>query len=376
MPFACPACGAPLVFEGEHEALACGQCGYTGHSAEEPRLTPAAERMSTEALERGATSWGAERLTLSCGSCGADLSLDPAEIATRCPFCASPQVRPEKQAGGLRPNGLGTFRVDMEEARGRARAWLAGGWMFPAALKEVGLERFTGLYLPYWSFSASARAPWTAEVGHEQVEGTGRSTRRTLEWSARRGVVDAQWTHLLIPATRLLPPTLLARIEPFDPDDVRPYSPEQLVGWQAHGFDVPLATAWGRANERMRDLCENKARARLASVHVRNFQLRMFLAEEKWTYVLLPVWVSAFVWEGRAWQVLVNGHTGVVDGHRPVVWLRVYAAMIGCLLPAFFALPVVPIAFTFLVLGGAAAVWILRRARRAQGPDPAPDAVR
>ena len=34
-------------------------------------------------------------------------------------------------------------------------------------------------------------------------------------------------------------------------------------------------------------------------------------------HVLLPVWLAAYRYRGRAYRFVVNGRTGAVDGERP-----------------------------------------------------------
>ncbi len=54
---------------------------------------------------------------------------------------------------------------------------------------------------------------------------------------------------------------------------------------------------------------------------------------ETWRYVLLPVYLSAYKYKGRTFQVMVNGQTGAVAGQKPVVWGKVWLAIALFLAP-------------------------------------------
>ncbi len=44
---------------------------------------------------------------------------------------------------------------------------------------------------------------------------------------------------------------------------------------------------------------------------------------ESWRYILLPVYVAAYSYLDKTYQVMVNGQTGTIAGQRPVDWTRV-----------------------------------------------------
>jgi hypothetical protein len=61
------------------------------------------------------------------------------------------------------------------------------------------------------------------------------------------------------------------------------------------------------------------------------------LSDEAWRYALLPVWVTAYKFEGKTWQIMVDGASGVVHGQKPVVWARVWLAIAAMVAPGLCA---------------------------------------
>jgi hypothetical protein len=82
-------------------------------------------------------------------------------------------------------------------------------------------------------------------------------------------------------------------------------------------------------NESTREAC----RGQISSSHVRNFSMLADFAEETWRYILLPVYAVAYGFDGKTYQVLVNGQSGVVAGQKPVEWWKVWLAIAGLLTP-------------------------------------------
>ncbi len=51
--------------------------------------------------------------------------------------------------------------------------------------------------------------------------------------------------------------------------------------------------------------------------------------EVTFKHILLPVWLAAFRYRGKPYQVLINGQTGEVEGERPYSWLKITLAVLS-----------------------------------------------
>jgi hypothetical protein len=56
-------------------------------------------------------------------------------------------------------------------------------------------------------------------------------------------------------------------------------------------------------------------------------------SDETWRYILLPVYLAPYRFDGKAFQLMVNGQTGEVVGQKPVQWLKVWLAVAALLAP-------------------------------------------
>jgi hypothetical protein len=173
---------------------------------------------------------------------------------------------------------------------------------------------------------------------------------------------------------------ILRKVIPFDLEALVEYDPGYLAGWQAKAYDVQLQDAWERAKEQIRERSKRACYADTGSSHVRNFRMAADFGDERWRYILLPVYLASYPFEGRTFQVMVNGQTGQVAGQKPVAWVRVWLAiaamlspgaclgLLGLLTLALGGVGVVGLVlgFILLVAGLVGAVVVFRKARESE----------
>ncbi len=390
--FTCPQCGATTRFDVRAGGVACAYCGYVA--------TPQAEKVGRQASEHEFTlttllkaeqGWGLPRRELHCESCGADLAVTEGAISTTCAFCGSNKVNVRAaEAEQLRPRFLAPFTIQPDTVRARVRDWLGQGWIHPRQLSHsASLARLPGIYLPFWTFDAVITSVWQAEVGYPKKERYYSSsakawrTRTRIEWKWEEGQVVTDIDDLLMSGSSHLSRTILERIYPFSLHELVAYSPDYLAGWQAQAYDITLPDAWETGKTAMRQYARDDCyRAiHMRSSHVRNFRMTADFADEVWRYILLPVYLSSYTYEGQVYQVMVNGQTGVVAGQKPVDWRKIWLVIAAFLLPGILLIVadlgaalvrgvqasiIFPLGVMLLVLGIVFAVGLYQRAVAAE----------
>ena len=338
--FKCRHCGGTIAYSATERQLTCPYCGRTQEIAAEEVGRAAAEfEFTLSAMERAQYGWGEERRELVCESCGAAVAVAPDALTSTCAFCGSNRVLARDVAGDvLRPTALIPFAVDKERLQAQVTGWLGQGWMHPPELRTVrALRELAGVYLPFWTFDAHIRADWRAEVGTVRTEryraGGEWKTRTVIDWHWRSGRVHLPINDHLLAGTAHVSRVLMGKTAPFDLHGLVEYDASYLAGWQAKAYDVQLQEAWEIAKEEMRERAKRACYADTGSSHVRNFQMTADFADERWRYVLLPVYLASYRFGDRTFQVMVNGQTGNVAGQKPVAWLRVWLVIAAMLSP-------------------------------------------
>ena len=384
LDFKCPNCGATTAYSVAADGLRCEYCGYYEPPQHEIVGKGAQEfEFKVETLEQAqqARGWGEARKVLQCQDCNAHTTLPVTSLTYTCPFCGSNKVIQQEAAqDALRPRFLIPFQITAEGCRPIAHEWLGSSWMTPGDLKRLAsVADFIPIYLPFWTFDAVASADWRAQVGHTKTvsyhSGGKRKTRTVTVWRWESGHARRTFDDLPVPGTRRISNLLLNRIKAYELRALVSYDPKYLAGMAAQAYDVELDAAWNVARGEMREETRSDCRGQASTSRIRNFSMTLDFSAESWRYVLLPVYIAVYRYGDAAYQVMLNGQTGVIAGQRPVDWTKVWLA-IGALLTPGLLLGIIGlitavlgvgvvvgvVGFVLLVIGAIIAFFIFRKA--------------
>jgi hypothetical protein len=353
--FPCAACGAQAEWNPAKQRLVCPFCGTeapyeadkdTGR-IKEIDLVAALRELPAE--QRG---WQADRRSVQCQSCRAVMVYDPARVGQNCEFCGSPALVDYKEIKDpIRPQSLLPFKATRTQVHERMRAWYAGRWFAPNALKRRALvDQIKGLYIPYWTFDAQVHCPWTADAGYyyyvqeEYRDNQGRRQVRQVRkvrWEPASGAIDHFFDDEPVPGTRGIDHGLLKEVEPFPTGELLPYDTSYLSGYVVEHYQVVLIDAVKQSRESMHAQLEALCAREVPGDTQRNLRIYPKYSAETFKHVLVPVWLLTYTFGSKAWQVVANGYTGEIAGRYPKSpWKiagAVLLAVIVVLIVAFFA---------------------------------------
>jgi DNA-directed RNA polymerase subunit RPC12/RpoP len=329
----CPACGAEAHWNPGKDALVCPYCGTTSPATLQQRgAGPAIVEHDLVAALRGipdaARGWQAAKTQVRCQSCQAISVLDAERVGARCEFCGSAALVPYEQVkDAFRPESLLPLRVSEPLARERMRAWYASRWFAPSRFaRKAATDTVRGVYLPYWTFDAKVDADWTAESGTYYWVDEGGKRERRIRWRSASGHLVHAFDDDLVAASRGVDPALLRGIEPFPTGELVPFDPGYLAGWVVERYQIDLVAAARRSHRQMDAALRALCAAAVPGDTQRNLSVRAVYRDLTFKHILAPVWLVAYAWRGRSYQVVVNGVTGKVAGSRP--WSLVKIALV------------------------------------------------
>ena len=321
--FRCPGCSAELEYDPQAASLKCPYCGTI---AEIPKsgLASVVEHPFEEHNDPSTfrkVSETAQQIT--CQGCGATVEFEPPKTAGACSFCASPLVAQAKDADPLlAPDGLLPFAVPKDKATQSVKQWLSSRWFAPNALKTLAKpEGIHGVYLPFWTFDSRTYSQYQGERGtyyyEERREGNQTRRVRMTRWSPASGDLELAFDDVLIPATRAVNATRLSQLEPWGLEEVTPYEQAYLSGFEAQQYQVPLTEGLEASKHQMEAEIRGAIQRQIGGDEQRIHRLQTQYNNVTFKHLLLPVWLGAYRFQGKVFQVAVNARTAEVQGERP-----------------------------------------------------------
>ena len=340
--FHCPACGAEAQWNPSKHALICPFCGTESPVQLSTREanTEIAEHDLLEAL-RGVGAirgWRADKASARCQSCQAISVFDATTVGRRCDFCGSTQLVPYEQTqDAFTPESLVPLKLSEAQARDTIRGWYRRVWFAPNALRSKALtDTAKGVYLPYWTFDASAHAAWTAESGtYYYTREDGKQVRR-VRWTPASGELSHVFDDALVSASTGVKQGLLSRVEPFPTTALVPYDPGYLAGWTVERYQVDLSAAAVRARQQMEATLRQLCSSAVPGDTQRNLNVRATFTNQRFKHILVPVWLMTYTLGATSYQVVVNGATGQVAGTHPWSWVKI--ALLALVIATVFLL--------------------------------------
>ena len=347
LAFPCSSCGARVEYAPGTSALRCPYCRH-----EQP--VPRSDRVITEgsfaawaSLPPKPTAHVAPHV-LQCRTCGAQTESE--DLSDRCPFCGAPIVAEVSLSAQVAPEALVPFDVDQRAAVQAIAAWTSSRWFAPNRLKKVtGAESLKGTYLPHWTFDAHTETDYDGARGEYYyvtetytVTVDGREEQRTRQvrhtrWYDASGHVARHFDDVLVAGTTHVSGERLEQLSPWALERAVPYQPEYLAGYRTLRYDVEPDGGLQQAKAVMEQVVEQDCRHDIGGDEQRVHAMDVQYLDVMFKLVLLPVWMAAYLYGGRTYQVMVNAHTGQVVGERPYSKVKIALAVLAGLVVAAVA---------------------------------------
>jgi uncharacterized protein (DUF427 family) len=343
---ACPACGAQAEWNPSKQKLVCPYCGTespytidreTGKAVENDLVTALRELRDED---RG---WQTETRSVQCQSCKAVMVFDAARVGQNCQFCGSPAlVAYTEIKAPVRPESLLPFKVPADRVRDDMRRWWRSKWLAPGRLATSSLvDTIKSLYIPYWTFDTNVVCPWEAEAGHyyyvsvPQRDAQGRTVmrqERRVRWEPASGQIEHFFDDEPVPGTHGIDLNLLRQVEPFPTQDLVPYDTAFLSGHVVEHYQVVLFDAAGASKDQMHAKLQQMCAAQIPGDTYRNLQIHPTYSNQTFKHILVPVWLLAYDYGRRKFQVVVNGYTGAIAGEYPYSMWKIFFLTVAILI--------------------------------------------
>ncbi|MFX0556238.1 DNA helicase PriA [Maribacter sp. CXY002] len=335
---ACANCGAELKFKPGSHQLVCEYCGYeefieqSKSSFEELELAHYLKVVGENAYTETIT-------LLHCKNCGANQHVEENFKSLGCVYCGEPLIREDEEVEGwIVPGALVPFQLDTNKARSVFKHWVKKLWFAPNKLKRAALdpEGIHGLYVPFWTFDAKLFASYQGQRGDYYFEtqtynsNKGKRTRqvRKTRWSYASGDVSGFVDDILINASKKKRRDIPSEISYWNLKDLVGFNTKYLSGFVTEKYTISLKDGHHASFQEAKNIAYNWIRRDIGGDTQRVANADIKLTDETFKHILLPVYLSAYRYNGREYSLYINGQTGVISGKRPYSFWKIFFLVI------------------------------------------------
>lgn len=326
--YECPNCAANLRFDIPSQKLKCESCGTF--------MNPYDFQKDQDGLETVMGEDEYEVTVFACPQCGGELVSSDITAATFCSFCGGSTILDSRISRKKRPKLIIPFQKTKEDCKTAYKKLMRRALFVPSEMMdERYIERFMGIYMPYWVYNFEKN-------GH--VTFTGTQSQRNGDYVITKyykieSDLQSEYRGITFDAAAAFPDDLSNAIAPFKWREAVPFTPSFLSGFYADTGDVVSPTYQKDARAMvLRDMCNKMQKGTVC----RNYELERDFVKAmapkllKQDLVMFPVWFLTYRRNDRVNYVVVNGQTGKVAGDVPVDPFKYLRASVLCAIPIFF----------------------------------------
>lgn len=329
--YKCPACMGPLQYSAGLGKMKCDFCDSVYEVSEIESMY--AEKGNTSRLQKNLEK--EEMKTYSCPSCGAELICDETAAASSCPYCGNTMVIQEQVSGILKPDFVIPFKLDKKAAMQKLKEHYKGRPFLPSSFtKENHMEELRGVYVPFWMFDGKAEGEAQYEATDSRIYRKGDYEVTETEHYEVYRAGRMEFEKVPVDASSKMPDDYMDSIEPYDYQELKPFSNAYLSGFLADKYDVSAEECAERADKRCMETLEKALYDSVVGYQTcTTLHKNIVVHRGKVHYALLPVWMLSTKWNGKTFLFAMNGQTGKMVGNLPVSWKKFWLTFTAITVP-------------------------------------------
>ena len=216
-------------------------------------------------------------------------------------------------------------------------------WFAPNDLKKRAQEtadKLVGVYLPFWTYDSDTTTAYTGERGtyyyvtETYTNSKGETETREVQritWAFVSGTINNNFNDVLVCASPSLPEKLSTELEPWDMKELIAFDERFLSGFKTESYRIDLRTGFETAKSYMHNTIEGSVKKDIGGDEQRITMLNTSYNDITFKHILLPVWISAYLYNDKIYHFMINARTGEVQGERPYSAVKIALAIIALL---------------------------------------------
>ena len=117
-------------------------------------------------------------------------------------------------------------------------------------------------------------------------------------------------------------------LEPWPLENLQPFSQELLAGFLARTYEVELDEGFPIAKQIMDSGIAADVRGLIGGDEQRVSEIKSRYDAITFKHLLLPVWLLAYRYHDKSYQIFINAVTGEVQGERPYSFWKIFLTIL------------------------------------------------
>ncbi len=342
--YKCENCAASLRFDAKKNMLMCDYCGseFSVDYVEESTAKKQEKETKAKALneenwkdnyeENGEDSFAKMQVKVrTCPSCGGTLLGDENSAATFCAYCGNATLTDAVITDARIPDYIIPFKNTKEEAQKAFLEWGKKGFITPKNFTSKStVDKITGLYVPFYLYSCFSDCDYNAKAQKVHTE---KKLMKTVEITEHYRVgrnVSVKYNDIPADASEKMNDETMDLLEPFDFNELEEFKKAYMSGFLADKYSYTDKELVERVAKRVIEYSNEAAEDTITGyTDFTKTNSRTDISWHKTKYVMLPVWILNYNYNGKNYEFAMNGQSGKTVGKRPVsVWKAILLYMI------------------------------------------------
>lgn len=208
-------------------------------------------------------------------------------------------------------------------------------------LSEARLNTMEGDYVPFWLYDYDVNYYYRGEGKKVRVWVTGETEYTETSIFDIYRDVDVSFQRIPADASNKMPDDIMDLMEPYQYDQLQPFSPEFMSGFMGEKYNMPAEDTENRAKQKMETDTVNLVKQSVTGYgSVLDKDRNLKINHRKVSFCMLPVWKYGYRYKDKDYPFYINGQTAKIVGKVPVsagkVWA--YGATLWAVLTAILIL--------------------------------------
>jgi len=260
----------------------------------------------------GAVSLEEDVRKFHCIACGAKVTIKQGDANAKCAYCQSEMAAFGEGDDVIAPEKIIPFKLNEDAARIKLFGW----WTEHTTMPKFDINKlkisFKDIYVPVWMANANAVTEMSARI---QPFGNNIMTPH----NNIRKVIDSNYRLIPFDASCHIQDEQFNNIEPFNYSEMTEFHAGYISGHMAEVYQNGPQITLPRVIRRVKDFATKMIKEDIETdtkggeiLSINHHECDVTPSEL--IYLLVPVWVCRYEYEGKKQYVYINGQTGKVDG--------------------------------------------------------------